>query len=221
MTDEILAWLATHEGPWAYVLIALACLFEYVFPPFPGDTVALFGVFLAVTAGYSGWAVFVALNVGATVGGLLAYGVGRLFADPERRPAFLKRGRSARAIATLEEQYRKHGGLYLLANRFVPALRAFFFIAAGIARVPLGQVVLYGGASAVLWNAILFALGWFLGESFEVLRGWVEAYAIVAVTITVTLLVVFWWRRRRARLAAEAAGGTESAPAVARRDPPG
>ena len=36
MTDEILAWLSTHEGPWAYVLVAAACLFEYVFPPFPG-----------------------------------------------------------------------------------------------------------------------------------------------------------------------------------------
>ncbi len=203
MTDDILAWLATHEGPWAYVLVAAACLFEYVFPPFPGDTVALFGVFLAVTAGYSGWAVYLALNAGATLGGMLAYGFGRLFSDPETRPRFLRSERSARAIATLEDQYRRHGGLYLLANRFVPALRAFFFVAAGIARVPAWQVAVYGGLSAMAWNALLFGLGWWLGESFEVLRVWIERYAIVAVTLALSGLSLFWWRRRRARLAAE------------------
>jgi membrane-associated protein len=202
MSTELMAWLSTHEGPWAYGLIALACLIEYVFPPFPGDTVALFGIFLAVTAGYSGWATFMALNVGATVGGLLAYGFGRLFSDPARRPAFLESERSKRAIRTLEEQYAKYGGLYLLVNRFVPALRAFFFVAAGIARVPVWQVAVYGGASAMLWNALLFALGWLAGESFEVLEGWVARYAIVAVSVAIAVFVAFWWRRRRARLAA-------------------
>ena len=26
MTDDLLAWLTTHEGPWAYVVLGLACL---------------------------------------------------------------------------------------------------------------------------------------------------------------------------------------------------
>jgi membrane-associated protein len=211
MSTELMAWLAAHEGPWAYGLLALACLVEYVFPPFPGDSVALFGVFLAVTAGYSGWATYVALNVGATVGGLLAYGFGRLFSDPAKRPAFLASERSKRAIATLEEQYARHGGLYLLVNRFVPALRAFFFVAAGIARVPVWQVIVYGGASAMLWNALLFALGWLAGESFEVLEGWVARYAMVAVAVAIAAFGVFWWRRRRARLAASSGAPTDAA----------
>ncbi|MFN7698553.1 MAG: DedA family protein [Deltaproteobacteria bacterium] len=197
MTDDLLGWLSSHEGPWAYALLALACLLEYVFPPFPGDSVALFGIFLSVSAGFSVPGTYVALNVGATVGGLLAYGFGRIFADRERRPGFLRTERSERAIASLEEQYAKHGGLYLLVNRFVPALRAFFFVAAGIARVPPWQVLLYGGASAMLWNALLFALGWLAGESFEVLEGWVARYALVAVVIALSVLALFVWRRRR------------------------
>jgi len=206
MTDDLLAWLESHEGPWAYVLIALACLVEYVFPPFPGDTVALFGVFLAVTAGYSGWAVYLALDVGATIGGLAAYGFGRLFADPDKRPAFLRSERSARAIATLEAQYAKHGGLYLLSNRFLPALRAFFFVAAGIARVPLWQVMLYGGLSAMIWNGLLFGLGWWAGESFETLRTWLERYSLVVVAVAIVALGVWLWRRRAARLRGERQG---------------
>jgi membrane-associated protein len=199
MTDELLAWLETHEGPWAYVLIALACLIEYVFPPFPGDTVALFGVFLAVRAGYSGWLVYLALDAGATLGGLAAYGFGRLFADPAKRPGFLRSARSEKALATLSAQYARHGGLYLLSNRFVPALRAFFFVAAGIARVPVLQVIVYGGLSAAAWNALLFGLGWWAGESFDELRGWVERYSIAAVALALALFVAWLWRRRRTR----------------------
>lgn len=200
MTEDLLAWLSTHEGPWAYLVLGLACLVEYVFPPFPGDTVALFGIFLAVSAGYSAPSVFVALNVGAMVGGLAAYAFGRLFSDEKTRPGFLRTPTSARAIATLEEHYRARGGLYLLANRFVPALRAFFFVAAGIARVPVWQVALYGGLSAIAWNALLFVLGWLAGQSFEALRGWVEGYGLVILAIAVVIgaiLGVRAWRARR------------------------
>lgn len=197
MTDEIRAWLETNEGPWAYVAIGLACLLEYVFPPFPGDTVALLGVFLAVTAGYSTPLTFLALNVGALLGGLGAYGFGRAIAEPSRRPALLRGERSSQAIATLVERYRERGGLYLLSNRFVPALRAFFFVAAGIARVPVWQVVVYGGLSAVLWNTLLFVLGWLAGESFEVLEGWVGYYAIGVLAIAAIAAVVVFWRSRR------------------------
>jgi membrane protein DedA with SNARE-associated domain len=59
------------------------------------------------------------------------------------------------------------------------------------------QVVVYGGASAMLWNALLFALGWLAGESFEVLEGWVARYALVAVVIALSVLALFVWRRRR------------------------
>lgn len=199
MIDEIRSWLTHNEGPWAYVVLGLASLVEYVFPPFPGDAVALFGIFLALTAGYSGPLTFLALNVGATIGGLGAYAFGRAFSDPARRPAFLRGERATTALATLAERYAEHGGLYLLANRFLPALRAFFFVAAGIARIPVWQVVVYGGLSAVLWNAVLFVLGWLAGASFERLEGWVAYYAMGALGVAAVLAGIVYWRRRRAR----------------------
>ncbi|MCX7807700.1 MAG: DedA family protein, partial [Deltaproteobacteria bacterium] len=71
-------------------------------------------------------------------------------------------------------------GLWLLAaNRFLPAFRAFIFVGAGFARIPILWVVLLGGLSALAWNALLFALGWWLGMRFETLRQWVDRYALV------------------------------------------
>src|SRR5439155_617231 len=44
--DSILDWLRHHEGPLAYVVVGLASLIEYVFPPFPGDAIAIFAISL-------------------------------------------------------------------------------------------------------------------------------------------------------------------------------
>jgi len=202
---EIMRWLEQGEGPLAYVVLGLASLVEYVFPPFPGDTVALFGVFLAATAGWSALWVYLALNVGAMAGGMAAYGVGRAIAREDRRPRFLRGPRIDASIATITERYAKHGAAYLVINRFVPTLRAFFFVGAGIAHLPWPAVLLWGGLSAAAWNAILLGLGWSVGTEWERLRSILGTYSTVVLAIVVIAMALFalraWARRRRAESA--------------------
>ncbi len=200
MTAQLLAWLAANEGPWAYLVLVFAALVEYIFPPFPGDSLALFGVVLGLRAGYSAPLVFIALNVGALIGGLASYALGRALDEPSKRPRWLRAPASEAAIQKLVAHYREHGALYLAANRFVPALRAFFFIAAGVARVPLHQVVLYGGASALAWNAMLFLVGSALGANFDRLQRAIEGYGLAFAALALALAAIaLFVRLRRAR----------------------
>ena len=199
--DELLAWLQRTEGPLGYLVIALASLIEYVFPPFPGDTVAVFGVFLAVTAGYRVLWVYLALEVGAVVGGMMAYGFGRWLATrrAERQPRFLRTQQARQALNLAIARFERHGSAYLALNRFVPALRAFFFVAAGLAGIRAWKVALWGAVSAALWNALLLAVGWFLGDSFERLRSLTETYGFVVLGVLAVgglVMAVRWWRGR-------------------------
>ena len=207
--DEIMRWLEGSEGPLGYVVLALASLVEYVVPPFPGDTVALFGVFLAATAGWGAAWVYLALNAGAIGGGMIAYAFGRTVAKPERRPRWLRGARSERAIASITARYRKHGAIYLAINRFVPALRAFFFVGAGIAQLPWSEVLLWGSVSALAWNAILLALGWTVGESWEAMVAWAQAYSAVATALVVAVVVVLVARAIYRRARAQSRGTSE------------
>jgi len=211
--DEIMRWLEGSEGPLGYVVLALAALVEYVVPPFPGDTVALFGVFLAATAGWGAAWVYLALNAGAIGGGMIAYAFGRSVAAPERRPRWLRGPRSERAIARIAERYRKHGAVYLAINRFVPALRAFFFVGAGIARLPWQPVLLWGSVSALAWNGILLALGWAVCSSWTEMVAWARAYSAIATLIVVLAIVVMAARAiyRRARAQSGSAGADDDA----------
>jgi membrane protein DedA with SNARE-associated domain len=188
--EAIMAWLEGHEGPLGYIVLGLASMIEYVVPPFPGDTVALFGVFLASTARWHLALVYVALNAGAIAGGMIAYAFGRAIAPPERRPRWLRGPRSERAIERITARYRKHGAAYLAINRFVPALRAFFFVGAGIAGLRPGAVALWGGLSAAVWNALLLALGWGLGANWERMLEWARLYSAAATALVIGAIAV-------------------------------
>ncbi len=199
--DSLLAYLEHHEGPLAYFVLAVAAALEYIFPPFPGDTVTLFGTFLAMTAGYHGWILYISMTLGAVAGGLLAYGFGRWLKEREARwPRFLQGQRVHTAITTLQDRFTKRGAVYLVANRFVPAFRAFFFVAAGLARMPILQVVLYSTISAALWNALIFSVGYALGRNWEQLLGMLRQYTLASVAFVGFLGILFalrWYLRTR------------------------
>lgn len=209
--EEIMRWLAQEEGPLGYVVLGLAAMIEYVVPPFPGDTVALFGVFLASSAGWSALGVYLALDVGAIAGGMAAYGFGRAISAPERRPRWMRGPRTERAITTITERYRERGAIYLALNRFVPALRAFFFVGAGIAQLPWTAVLLWGGLSALVWNALLLAVGWFVGSEWERMLALMRTYTaatlgLIAVVVVLAALRALWRWRAAKKAAADRTG---------------
>ena len=201
-TDAIIAWMEAHEGPSGYVALGLASLIEYVFPPFPGDTVALVGVFLAATAGWSWTAVYLALNLGSVLGAMSAYAAGRAAARREVRPRWLQTPRVEAALREIEARFEAHGAIVIALNRFVPALRAFFFIAAGLARMNALAVLLWGAVSACAWNALLLLLGFVVGSNWALLARVVGTYSWAAVLLAILAVGAYvWWRARKKRSA--------------------
>jgi membrane protein DedA with SNARE-associated domain len=201
--DEFLHTLEYGPQYWAYALVAAAAAIEYVFPPTPGDTVALFAVALAVRAQLHWALVYFAMTLGALIGGLAAWGFGIWLANNEESwPSFLKTRGATRALDAVRRGYEQHGAMYLAANRFLPALRAFFFIGAGLSRMNAGPVIVFGGISAALWNALLMFVGYAVGNNWDVLRDLAERYAaatlILIVVAVVGVIARFVWDNKRA-----------------------
>lgn len=192
LTDLVEQLLQQHP---AVVLAALAgaAAVEYVFPPFPGDTVVLAGAALVAAYGWPVAPVFIALTAGAAAGSMTAWWVGARWL---RRRATTASERSAglrQAIAHLE----RRGTAYLLLNRFLPGVRAFFFVGAGIAGMRFSVVLFWGLLSAVAWNAVLLAVGFWVGRNVEGLEGLMRDYNLVAggiVLVSMVLMALAYWR---------------------------
>ena len=192
MLDEFLHTLEHGPRHWAYGLVVAATAVEYVFPPLPGDTIALFAIVLAARARLNWVWVYALMTVGATAGGLLAWAFGRWLAGRESQwPGFLKRPAALRGLDAVRRGYDRYGPVYLAINRFVPAMRAFFFVGAGLANMRARQVIVYGGLSAAVWNALLLAAGYVLGHNWDAMRGLMERYtAATFIVVTVAVLAI-------------------------------
>lgn len=197
--------LVSRAGPWLLPLLGMATLIEYVFPPFPGDTVMLLGALLAVEGEVSPWALMAVTTAGSVAGIVIDYRVGmwlqrRLEHPVHERP---RRLIDPAAVARMEQHYRRWGPWFILANRFLPVARAVFFVFAGMSRLPLRQTIGLGVLSSALWNGMLIGVAVLVGENRELIEQVLRRYTRLSVAaLAVVLLValgVWLWRRRRVR----------------------
>lgn len=172
----LLSDAVARTGPFAPVILFGASFVEYVFPPFPGDTIVLLGAWYAAHGALSWPAAFTAVTAGAVAGAWVDWRAGRALAPALEARASVRGPLDAARLARFDAAYRKYGGLLLVANRFLPGIRAFLFIAAGAARLPLGRVLLLGGVSAALWNALLLAVGALVAKNAGEMAALFERY---------------------------------------------
>jgi membrane protein DedA with SNARE-associated domain len=187
------SWI--HQvGLLAYVFLALAAMLEYVVPPFPGDTIVLLGGVLAVRGEKPWFWVFLAITFGSMVGAAFDYFLGKRWAARiERRTAMPSRwwGVSPEKLHDVQERMRHRGTWLLLANRFLPGIRAFIFVGAGASGLPFGRVMLWGTLSSAAWNAALMGVGIAVGGNAERLEGWVRRYYGVVYVVLGSVVVYF------------------------------
>lgn len=199
--DELLR----EVGSWGYLGLGLASLIEYVFPPFPGDTVTLLGGAWAARGDFSLIVVFLSLLAGSLVGMTVMWRLGRsiegkLSGYPDdHRLLGLEVGQLHRAQALMKTK----GAWLLLVNRFLPSFRAVVFIAAGASGYSWRQTMAPGLLSAAVFNAVLMAAGGAIGDNAEAIaaffRTWRTVSFVVLGVIAAAVLARFLWRRARAQ----------------------
>ena len=76
ISDSLIAFVSSQDNPWGLLVLAASAFVEYVFPPFPGDTITLFGAVLITAYSWNFAAVYGAVMVGSVAGSMLAFAAG-------------------------------------------------------------------------------------------------------------------------------------------------
>lgn len=93
-------------------------------------------------------------------------------------------------VVMAEEFFHKYGGTALIIGRFVPIIRTFAPIFAGIVRFNFRRFVLYNVGGAVIWVATLTLSGYFLGKKFPEIINYIEFVVIGMIVIAFTPIAV-------------------------------
>ena len=102
-----------------------------------------------------------------------------------------------RYLKAAEVYYNKQGAFALIMGRFVPIVRTFAPIFAGVVKLEFKKFALYNICGAFLWITSLTLLGYFLGKRFEKEINDYLLYIIVGfVTITSLPLAIAFFRKK-------------------------
>jgi len=209
------AWREALSAP-GVVVAAFLVLNIIVFT----ETGLLFGFFLPgdsllVTAGivaYSvGWPVhwlILSLCLSAILGDSVGYWIGQsagpaLYRKPNSR--WFRREHLLAAQAF----YDRHGGTTIIIARFVPIIRTFAPVVAGIAQMPYRRFLAYNIFGGIGWIVSMILLGYtlhlwldpllrpILGEQFQIARH-IDKVIVIIVFLSISPLLIKWWKKHRA-----------------------
>jgi membrane-associated protein len=129
----------------------------------PGDSLLLSAGFLA-KQGYLNPALlfvgcFVAAVVGDQVGYVFGARVGRKLFERDDSMFFHRKN-----LLRTEAFYQKHGGKTIVLARFLPVIRTFAPIVAGVGTMKYRNFVFYNVAGGFLWTASMIGLGYLIGD---------------------------------------------------------
>jgi membrane protein DedA with SNARE-associated domain len=174
---------------------------ESMIAPIPSEAVMPFAGFLATDIEGSVMTmplIVVWSTSGSLIGSMLSYWMG-LYGG---RPLVMKIGRylllNVHHLEQTEKYFYKYGAITVFICRFVPVVRHFISIPAGMARMNIPRFLIYTGVGAGCWNLILAWLGFKLKENWTAIKPYFH-YVDLAI-VAGALIVIIWFFRTQFKL---------------------
>lgn len=149
----------------------------------------------------------VVLIVAAVAGNICGYWIGRAVGPRlfREREGLMGRIFAPEYVDKTHAFFLRHGSMALILARFVPIVRTFVTMVAGVARMDFRRFISYTATGGVLWVVIAVQAGHFLG-GIEVIRSNFELALILIIVVSLLPMVVEYLRSRRRGGEAETVG---------------
>lgn len=183
-------YLLSGSGPFGSFILPglLAVVFietGLLFPLLPGDSLLFTAGLLSVQPDSFAplWLLLILIPLTAFIGDQSSYWIGRLFGEKLRkRPdgRFFKQA----YLQQSHEFFERHGSITIIICRFVPIVRTFAPLVAGMSKMNYRTFVLFDIVGAAAWGGGVTLLGSWLGQ-FDFVRQNIEAIFLVIVFVSI------------------------------------
>lgn len=197
-------WINNHGGLYIVMFIIFAETGLFVGFFLPGDSLLFItGMIIAnlkipVTSSVANFAYwFCLISVAGIIGNMVGYWFGRksgplLF---ERRETWLFKRRH---LVQAKEFYDKRGGAAIILARFLPIVRTFAPIVAGIVAMDRKKFFSYNIIGCVAWVFSMMILGYLLGENVWVKNNLEKIVILIIFITTAPVLFRMFFVKRKA-----------------------
>ena len=192
--------LIHYGGLWLLLFVVFAETGLLVGFFLPGDSLIFISGLLCATRPHLLGVAFVPLLLllmaAAILGNMFGYWFGRKAGDAlyKRKDSFFFRRKH---LETTRAFYEKHGGKTLIMGRFLPIIRTFAPVLAGVIKVDFGLFMLYNVIGAVAWIGSFGSIAYFLGKRFPQTEHYLGYIVVGLIVITAIPVVITYFRNRK------------------------
>jgi membrane-associated protein len=166
----------------------------------PGDSLLITAGLVAATGHLNIWWLNALLIVAAIVGDSVGYAIGRRLG-----PRLFTRPKSLlfnpRHVERTRVFYERHGARTIVIARFVPIVRTFAPVVAGVGQMQYRRFVFYNVAGGIAWVTSMTWAGYLLGQAVPNINDHIHILVGIVIVLSLIPIVVELVRERRRRSA--------------------
>lgn len=161
----------------------------------PGDSLLVTAGLFSSRGLFNVYLLGLLLNVAAAAGNSTGYWIGRMTG-----PRIFTREDSLlfnkKHVYRAQAFYARHGRMAIVLAQFMPIVRTFSPVVAGVGQMPYPQFLMISAIGTVLWVWSMLFTGYFLGTYIPGIEKHIEILVLVVVFISILPAIIGWWRGR-------------------------
>lgn len=162
----------------------------------PGDSLLVTAGLFAGKGDLNIWFLFVLLSAMAVAGDAVGYWFGRVTGPKiftKEQSLFFDKQHLARA----QHLYEKYGGKIVIIARFMPIVRTFAPIVAGVGQMPYRTFFIYNVIGGIGWIGSMLSIGYFLGSTIPDIESKLHWIIMLVIFLSISPAIVEFLRHRK------------------------
>jgi membrane protein DedA with SNARE-associated domain len=182
-----------HSSPWIiYTAFFLSAVLQITVPPYPGDTILIFGGYLGSTGIKAGnISILISYLLGTIVSSLILYGIGIMKGESVLKLKFISKYFTVESQGKAKKYLIRYGVVIFFICKFIPGLNSLIIILGGVLRYnPLWAFIGVGCAS-IVHNIAFFLVGRNIGYNSEGIKHFLSTYNAVVIASVIIGGIVY------------------------------
>jgi membrane protein DedA with SNARE-associated domain len=186
--DDLLLRIETLPLYLTFLVFFASAFLQIAFPPYPGDTVLVFGGCLGgLLLSAHGTLAFLGYLSATVLTSLALYALGYRLNERIFRMRFIAKLMPVERRASVEHKYRRFGVGLLAVCKFIPGVNTLVILLGGVLRYPRVPACLAITLSSALHNLLFYYVGHLLGRNLDAIKLFLRDYTVVAISVVALL----------------------------------
>lgn len=176
---------------YGYFGITFLIALENLIPPIPSEVILSFSGFISKSTGLSLFLIIIFATIGSLIGAIilyyLAYFIGiNLLNFKIFKLCGLKKEDTEKSM----KHFQKNGYKSIFFGRFIPIIRSFISIPAGLSKMDIRLFLLLTWIGSFIWNTIFVIVGFILQDNWDTLANFFDKYSFFIFLIAIILYII-------------------------------